>query len=283
MRENIVVVNKLCGTWESLLPKNRADEEKNSYAAWIESNAHARIPIATPEQITSQRIQAYLIALRKIGLMPRSQKRHLSAISTFCQYLVTEGLLESNPARNTIVQSPEKTPPGYLTPAEIRMLLRAVHNTAIYLPVLFCLYTGARLREMIGQTWADWDANILRNPKTKKWRLCNWPAALAKRIERTRRPSAEYLFPQMDRYGYDKRLRGVIAELHLPEFEAKREKWHLMRSTWATYLAASGCDTWELAGRGGWSNLQTPMIYINVANMPNVKRFLKQLAVRTTG
>src|SRR5215212_3858207 len=68
-------------------------------------------------------IRSYLAHLSRRKLSRSSMARHLSALRSFFKYLVREGVVEANPARNVATPKREKHLPSVMQPAEVALLV----------------------------------------------------------------------------------------------------------------------------------------------------------------
>ena len=66
------------------------------------------------ESLNPSEIRQYEVALLNDGLSPRTVGLHISAISSFCRYLVKNGFLKSNPARLVTKPKVAKRLPSYI-------------------------------------------------------------------------------------------------------------------------------------------------------------------------
>ena len=83
-----------------------------------------------PGQIEAEHLRAFIWYLNELGLGPRSQARLISAIKTFFRYLITEELIQKNPAE--ILDSPKlgRKIPAVLSFDEIQKMLACIdHST----------------------------------------------------------------------------------------------------------------------------------------------------------
>ena len=67
------------------------DETVTEYYTWLEA------PDCPPEEMTPQNVRSYIARGLDRGLSARTMNLRLSALSTWCGWLLRQGLLESNP------------------------------------------------------------------------------------------------------------------------------------------------------------------------------------------
>ena len=76
-------------------------------------------------------IRGFMVALMEDeGLSPKSVSLHMSALSSFCRYLVKEGKLKSNPVRMVIRPKVEKRLPEYFREDAMKTYFEKTHEEA---------------------------------------------------------------------------------------------------------------------------------------------------------
>ena len=219
-------------------------------------------------QITTDAIQAYLTKLHEQGLSAQTVHHHRNALRRFCAFLVRQAELESNPADKDLLSLPRvrHAPPRYLTDEQVEKLLEVV--TPVLRPmVVLALDTGLRLGEMLDLRWQDVKQDHLvvtgKRSTSEPWRVVPVSEgaldALGKR-------GKGYVFGRKRKDNWCKLLSR--ATKGLPVFGERRgvgNAWHLLRSTWAVNMARQGATLWQLMARGGWTNPQTVMRYLDIA------------------
>ncbi len=108
-------------------------------------------------------IRAHAGALHRAGRAPRTIQRKLSAIRSFCTYLVSVGLSRNNPARDVRAPRAGQRLPETLTPDQLGALLDAPPANPLQqrdLAILELFYSsGLRLAELVSLNIADIDLN----------------------------------------------------------------------------------------------------------------------------
>ncbi len=107
-------------------------------------------------------LQSYLEHLVKSGCSAATCARNASSIKSFYSYLLTEGLIWSNPAKNMIVIKQKPHLSEVLTSGEVDLLLqqprkqdaRGIRDSAM-LELLYA--TGIRVSELVGLDLSDFD------------------------------------------------------------------------------------------------------------------------------
>ena len=68
-----------------------------------------------------QPIRGYVASLMDRGLDPRTVNLHLSALSTFCNYLVKQKKLQSNPVKEIVRPKEKKRLPSFFSPEVLKL------------------------------------------------------------------------------------------------------------------------------------------------------------------
>lgn len=157
----------------------------------------------------------------------------------------------------------------HLSDAERRKLLQATaSNPSLHVLTMLALSTAARAGELVSLKWADIDLDegraILRDTKNGTDRIA-WIAGDALRLmrerEASRDPRAVIVFPGRGgrgRYDYKPDFRAAARTAGLENL-----KFHDLRHTAATMLAAEGATEQQLRAIGGWkSNVVSRYVHL---------------------
>jgi len=232
-------------------------------------------------------LRAYLGALAKAGMAPRSQARRLSAMRQFYRFLAAEGLRSDDPAATLDAPKLGRPLPKLIDEAEASRLIEAARalkpgaereRLVLLLELLYG--AGLRVSELVGLPLSA----ALREPKVLvlrgkggKERMVPLSAparqALAGYLKHRdfflvkRRPSP-WLFPSRGRGGHLTRqrmaqlLKGLAAAAGIaPE----RLSPHVLRHAFATHLLDHGADLRSVQKMLGHSDITTTQIYTHVA------------------
>ncbi|MGH9488068.1 MAG: tyrosine recombinase [Terriglobales bacterium] len=236
-----------------------------------------------PARCSRGDLQAYLLALHRLGLGARSSARRLVAIRNLFGYLVREGRLAGDPSEDLRGPAWGRPIPEVLGREQMQALLtaadpsqaRTAQERALRLRDCACLHLlygcGLRASELVRLRRGDVDqsAGILRcQGKGDKQRLVpvnrRALAALAAYGAAPARTAGEWLFPgrrggALTRQALWQRLRcwGVAAGLHVYP--------HRLRHSFATHLLEGGADLRSLQALLGHADIQTTQIYTHVA------------------
>ena len=234
-----------------------------------------------PEEASREDISAYMKSLRG-RISPRSAARGLSAVRMFYRFLVSDGRLETSPAR--LVESPKlpRRLPEVLSPGEVGRLLAqpdpGTPSGSRDRAMLELLYaTGLRVSELTGLQVRDvnLEAGFVRLvgkgakervvPMGEKARdavgafLSGGRNALLGRrpsshlfVNRTGRPLTRQGFWKLiKRYGRDAGIRGAITP-------------HGLRHAFASHLLEGGADLRSVQIMLGHEDISTTQIYTHV-------------------
>ena len=244
----------------------------------------ADVPVAEIDRLTIREWMASLHSDHK----KTSVARKLASLRTFFQFLVREGKLESNPARQVATPKIERKLPNHLSMEDAVRFIETP-DVATDLgrrdrAILEFLYaTGIRVGELVGIDLADIDFRermVRVTGKRKKQRIVPFgePAAQAVMLyleatrgtflsncpEATRDPQALFLNYQGTRITtrsvgrmIDKYIK-LCADIH-------DISPHSLRHTFATHLLDSGADLRDIQELLGHARLSTTQIYTQVS------------------
>ncbi len=227
-------------------------------------------------------VRAFLLALKKQGLSAKTVVRNLVAIRTLFQFLIREGILETNPIEE--LESPKiaKTLPEILTLKEVEQLLEqpnpqtpiAIRDRAM-LEVLYA--TGMRVSELtqlpINQVNLE-GGYVLVFGKGSKERIIplgseamKWVALYLKaaRERLAKRKESPFLFINrsgkgMSRQQFWKNIKAYGRRAGI----RKRITPHLLRHSFASHLLERGADLRSVQMMLGHVDISTTQIYTHV-------------------
>ena len=237
-------------------------------------------------------LRDYLAYLMERGVVRASIARKLSAIRSFCRYLLREGMISSNPT--TITSSPklDKRLPSFLSIEEVGRLLKASdlsdpvgQRDRAIMELLYA--AGIRVSEL-----ANLDVGQV-NLNTNEIRV--WGKGSKERVVLIGEPTAQALTAYLNegrpklmgkkkgdalfvnRYG--KRLTERSVQKTLQKYAAlagidKRIHPHLLRHTFATHLLDGGADLRVVQELLGHANLSSTQIYTHVSQSQARKVYL---------
>lgn len=238
--------------------------------------------LTEPKEVTRSIIMNQMLILSQNGVGARSRARSLSALKHFFNFLLKEGLIESNPAADLEAPHLSKALPKALSLEEVDLLLAApgadtpggLRDKAM-LEVLYA--TGLRVSELIslqiGQV--NLEAGYLRTMgKGSKERLVplgdmarSW---IRRYLEDARglflnRTASPYLFlsrrgTKMSRQYFWRKIKDYALTAGI----RKRIGPHTLRHSFATHLLERGADLRSVQMMLGHADISTTEIYTHV-------------------
>lgn len=236
----------------------------------------------TLDSVRHEHIRKFLESLYQHGLSARSAARHLAALRHFFQFLVKEGTLPADPAREVETPRLSQSLPKYLNFQEVEALLAQPDpSTPIGLrdrAMLELLYaTGMRVSELLSVRWEDFEPNlgIVRClGKGNKERLIPVGKSALRAVEAyvrsghghfANRQGIPFLFlncrgGQLSRVGFWKILAAYGRRAGIRVSLAP----HMVRHSFATHLLERGADLRSIQTMLGHSDISTTQIYTHV-------------------
>ncbi len=223
-----------------------------------------------------------MYALKDLGLSPATIHRQISAVRTYFQFLVGEGLAARDPSER--LESPKRwrTLPTVLTLAEVERLL-AAPNTDEPLAIRdralleFAYATGCRVSELVSLKVQDvlYEQGLARIfGKGAKERIVPvgrralgqaalYAREIRPRLDRGKGRGVLFLNARgtpLSRVG----AWGIIRQTARRAGIAKRVTPHTLRHTFATHLLEGGADLRAVQEMLGHADLATTQIYTHV-------------------
>ena len=228
-------------------------------------------------------IMGYLVELKKNGRSPATVSRRLSALKTFCKFLIHEGVREDDPTAN--LESPRLAQrlPRVLTPEEVDLLLsqprvgepagvrdkamlELIYATGIRVSELIsldvdhvnleqsmvrCLGKGSRERIVpLGRVASDFVSEYLARGRAKLTK--GKPCAALFVNQHGRRLTRQGFWKIIKKYARQARIEKDITP-------------HTMRHSFATHLLENGADLRSVQEMLGHADITTTQIYTHVS------------------
>lgn len=263
--------------------KNEKKSSKNTIDAYIRdlSNFKSFFEYSKFESIfdvSTENLEDYRSFIQKKGLSPSSVCRNFSAVRSLFQFLVTQGLLKSNPAKNIHNEKIEKKGPQILTNKEIELLLSSPSSNDVkgirdkaMLEVLYA--TGIKVSELISLNVEDVNLqlNFVRCSCGEKERFIPlYPLALKalnNYLDMSRKlliidEEENALFvnvsgDRMTRQGCWKIIKGYAQTANI----SKSITPHTLRHSFAAHLLENGADIHEIQEILGHSDISSTQRY----------------------
>lgn len=233
---------------------------------------------------TSDRLRAYLQALEKAGLSPRTTARRLSALRQFYRFLFAEGVRADDPSSALGSPKQGRRLPKYLDEAEVESLLAAAHDQEgprglrmqALLEILYA--TGLRVSELVSLPLSAMTGDkrfLIVRGKGDKERMVplGEPALAALAAYREVRPvflcgaASPWIFPSRGRKGHLTRqrflqlLKALAVTAGVPPAKVSP---HVLRHAFASHLLAHGADLRSVQRMLGHADIATTQIYTHV-------------------
>jgi integrase/recombinase XerD len=226
---------------------------------------------------------SFLETLHQRGLAARTRARMLAAVRGFCAFLVREGVLAADPARDLRLPRLGQRLPRSLASTEVKRLLTGSDDDATLVArdvaMIELLYaTGLRVSELVSLKVSQVNleaAYLTVVGKGRKERAVPIGSYARTRllayVQETRprilgRRLSPYLFVNragraMSRQGFWKRLRLAVRRSEL----TGKISPHTLRHAFATHLVEGGADLRAVQMMLGHADISTTQIYTHVA------------------
>ena len=244
----------------------------------------ARVEVDSLLDVKASDVSAFLQGQAEAGYDPRTQARRLSALRTFFDHLVDQGVLEGSPADGLENPRLPKRLPHVLSQDEVERLIDAPDATTPLglrdRALIEMLYgTGVRVSELCGLTMTDLDLQRLLIRVTGKgskerlvpfgiatrdllteWLEVGRPPLVVKARQFTDRVFVNARGARISRVGVWKILKKaqVLAGV------TKEVSPHKLRHSFATHLLQHGADLRTVQLLLGHENITTTEIYTHV-------------------
>jgi len=235
------------------------------------------------DQVDRRLLRQYLAELDDVGYVKASIARRVSELRSFGDFLVREGVLDSNVFRMVNAPRVPKQLPEYLTVPEVEVLLAApdtseplgMRNRAI-IEVLYG--AGLRVGELAGLNVEDVDLDfgqvrVVGKGRKERIGLLGRPAVQAVRAYlRGGRPALLGRHPSealwLNHRGGRLTVRGVSYLLDQAAKKAGLQTHvspHVLRHSFATHLLDGGADLRVVQELLGHASLSTTQVYTHVS------------------
>jgi len=211
------------------------------------------------KSITENSIKKFLSSFSQ---EPRTYNVSLVSINRFCNFLVKEGVIDSNPCENIARMKEIKTVPEPFTKEEVEALFNKIQKTDVRMAAILMLYGGLRITEALHTRKKDIyteNGTVFirvkgKGNKDRTTYIIN--DDIAKEIVAHMKdlqadaPLARVSFPALQKWGRVK-MQGVIINF----------RWHRLRKTFATWLAERGMAFEQVQCTLGHESPSTTEIY----------------------
>ena len=246
---------------------------------------------AMPE-ITHSMIRSWVVSLMEQHLTPRSVNRKISALKTYCRFLLRNGELKKNPMLKVLSPKTSKRLPVYVEQQQMQRLFDGVafsddfagQRDRLLLELFYA--TGMRLSELVNLKEGDIDFGsssvkvlgkrnkerivpltplVLRAIKTylEEKRKNGWAGEARLFVTDAGKP----VYARMV-YRIVKRALGQVTTL-------EKKSPHVLRHTFATHMLNNGADINSIKDILGHANLSATQVYTH-NNVEKLKSVYKQ-------
>lgn len=227
--------------------------------------------------LNKDNVLAYLKYLDKMNLKNSTISRRISALRTFYNYLMNEGLINSNIFLNVKNPKLEKKLPNYLNYTEMEELLESIDistDEGLKRRLLIEMFysTGCRVSEIINIKVKDIDfkdKKIRIMGKGSKERIVYYGDYAKKYLDKylSKGMDKNYLFVNKHGDKYTVEEIELIVKDIMKHLSIKTHVTpHTLRHTFATHLLNNGADIRSVQELLGHSNLSTTGIYTHVSS-----------------
>jgi len=227
--------------------------------------------------LNKDNVLAYLKYLDKMNLKNSTISRRISALRTFYNYLMNEGLINSNIFLNVKNPKLEKKLPNYLNYTEMEELLESIDiktDEGLKRRLLIEMFysTGCRVSEIINIKVKDIDflnKKIRIMGKGSKDRIVYYGDYAKKYLDKylSKGLDKDYLFVNKHGDKYTVEEIELIVKDIMKHLSIKTHVTpHTLRHTFATHLLNNGADIRSVQELLGHSNLSTTGIYTHVSS-----------------
>ena len=227
--------------------------------------------------INKDNVIDYLKYLDKMNLKNSTISRRISTLRTFYNYLMNEGLINSNIFLNVRNPKLEKKLPNYLNYTEMEELLESIDTSTdegLKRRLLIEMFysTGCRVSEIINIKVKDIDflnKKIRIMGKGSKERIVYYGDYAKKYLDKylSKGLDKDYLFVNKHGDKYTVEEIELIVKDIMKHLSIKTHVTpHTLRHTFATHLLNNGADIRSVQELLGHSNLSTTGIYTHVSS-----------------
>ena len=230
------------------------------------------------EKVTPNDVRNYLFKRTMDSNLKKSSEEHIRVIlNAFFNWIVDQGIMDRNPARNIDPIKYDKSGRDPIPPIELEWLRLSCNTTREKALIDFLYSTGCRVSECAALNvadidWRDRSVRIKHGKGDKPRIVCfnvESEVSLRKYLDEKKHPSAA-LFSKT-RAPYDhvsretleheiRRVRERVANLSVQVVP------HALRTTFGTDCAAKGMPVQHIQQLMGHSNINTTMRYVHNAN-----------------
>ncbi len=234
-----------------------------------------------PDNAQYADIRKWIAFLAEEKISARSINRKISALRTYFNYLIKNGILSENPTNQIVGPKVSKKLPAFIEQESIDMLnnhdlfgfdFRGCRNMLI---VEILYGTGIRRAELINLKNINVDivkCQIKVLGKRNKERIIPYPKSILPLIEEYHRfknqiavKTDTFLITEKGESLYPKLIHRVVTQYLGMVSTSEKKSPHVLRHTFATHLLNNGADINAIKELLGHSNLSATQIYTHTS------------------
>lgn len=224
-------------------------------------------------------IRSWVVSLMDSGYSSRTVHRKLSSLSTYCNYLIKEGQLESNPVERVLKPKLSKRVPAFVEEGKLDLLLDEYDfgegftgsRNRLVLDLLY--QTGMRRSELIGLTIGSINRegkSVKVMGKRGKERIIPVGDELLAAMEKymvvraevvADKPGDHLIVTEKGRAAYDKLVYRIVNSYLAMVTTLDKKSPHVLRHTFATHMLNRGADLNAIKELLGHANLSATQVY----------------------
>lgn len=233
-------------------------------------------------QAKADGIRSWIIELISNGLTPRSANRKLSSLKSFYKFLIHEGVIKLNPARNILSPKTNKPLPLFFKEKEIDAVIHdvilgdAFEDVRDRLIISLFYETGIRISELVAIKDVDIDihTNSLkvlgkRNKERKipigKELLSQVGEYIKLRNEMLKKDSVYLLVKNNGDKLYARLVYSIVNKYMSMVSSLSKTSPHVLRHTFASTLLNNGADLNAVKELLGHANLSATEVYTHTS------------------
>lgn len=236
----------------------------------------------TPESVRPVDIEAFRDSMHGKSYTDKSISRKLNAIKTFFSWIVTQKIIENDPAAPVAHPKYQNPPPRILTRMEYRALRDAARSDARIRAIIeLMLQTGIRIGEVANLKIEDItdDKIVIRAYESQPQREVPFNGAAKQALNeylqiRTKTTSPHVFVTKTGRPLLVRNIRSAI-DRYFKESGIENAKVNDLRNTFITHQLKSGVDILTVSRIAGHKRLSTTEHYLQFIEKSNGKRGTK--------
>ena len=246
-----------------------------TYQSYLNDLTQIQEKLGSLEKLCDKKLQDYFANL---NLKPTSISRKISSIREFYKFLISEKIINENPAKYLELPKKEKNLPKFLTKEEIDLLISNagdIRNSLRLRTMIELLYaSGIRVSELCEiQIKSIMKDKILIHGKGSKERIVpiHYKAqeAIEKwiKISKEKYPDSKYLFPSTGISGHitrDAFFKLLKKCAILSGIDPNRVSPHVLRHSFASHLLSGGANLRVIQTILGHEDIATTQIYTHL-------------------